>query len=918
MLEENVLHGPPAEVSPVTYSSGTFIYQKLIENIHQEYLFINEIKGDKITHKDFLQYACRLADSLGQYGFTSKNIAALCCENVIEFFIPVVACLFRGIPVVPVNPVYTESELTHALDLTEPDIIFCTSRVVNKVVSLKKRYSNINTIIVIDSDRSTNDVSSLREFINRYSMNVDIYTYKPIQINDIENHIAFIMFSSGTTGLPKGVMITHKNVNVKNATFLESSLNLSPERQSQYAINYLPFFHAFGLHGTINAIIAGKTTVILEKFDFELYIKSIANKSPVVDKYDLSHVERAMVGAGPISEDLEKAVKKRTGIKQVGQGYGLTESTVALTFTPFDTEKHGSCGKLLPHLSAVVKDLETGRNLGPNQTGELCFKGGVIMKGYYKNATANRETFTKDGYMRTGDVGYYDEEGFFYIVDRLKELIKYKGYQVPPAELEAVLLTNSKIKEVAVVGVPDADAGELPLAFVVKQSGVDLTQKEVVEFVKNELTHAFNLVHPDIVFCSDNSAESIIKLKEKFSCIKTVIILNLNQDGTGIQNIHNFISNWSSIKDLDNYRPVDVSINDHIALIMFSSGTTGLPKGVMITHRNFNTRRAVMLDPNVIYKPTTNITLGVLPFFHIFGLNTIITAIQHGRMVVVVEKFDPILYLSCIEKYKIEMIVAAPAILQLLAKSPLVDKFDLSHVKDILVGSAPLSPTLEEAVKKRLPVKYVRQGYSMTEGTATFVSVPPNTERVGSCGKLYPSIIGAVKDIETEENLGPLKTGQLCFKGDAIMKGYYKNEEATKEAFTRDGYLKTGDVGYYDHDGYFYVIDRIKELIKYKGYQVAPAELEAILIAHPNIKDVAVVGIPDASAGELAMAFVVRQLDANLTEDEVKSYLNEYVSNYKRLHGGVKFVDEIPRNSLGKIDRKRVKAIATNIIKSKL
>lgn len=252
----------------------------------------------------------------------------------------------------------------------------------------------------------------------------------------------------------------------------------------------------------------------------------------------------------------------------------------------------------------------------------------------------------------------------------------------------------------------------------------------------------------------------------------------------------------------------------------------------------------VFRDPNVVYKPTTNITLGVLPFFHIFGLNTIITGIQYGRMVVVVEKFDPILYLSCIEKYKIEMIVAAPAILQILAKSPLVEKFDLSHVKDILVGSAPLSPTLEEAVKKRyrhsilynkflfsidpcvtfsfrLPVKYVRQGYSMTEGTATFVSVPPHTEKVGSCGKLYPSVIGAVKDVDTEENLGPLKIGELCFKGDIIMKGYYKNEEATKEAFTRDGYLKTGDVGYYDHEGYFYVIDRIKELIKYKGYQVS-------------------------------------------------------------------------------------------------
>lgn len=177
----------------------------------------------------------------------------------------------------------------------------------------------------------------------------------------------------------------------------------------------------------------------------------------------------------------------RTGIRQIGQGYGLTESTVALTVTPYDIEKHGSCGKLLPHLSAVVKDLKSGRNLGPNQTGELCFKGGVIMKGYYKNEAANRETFTKDGYMRTGDVGYYDEDGFFYIVDRLKELIKYKGYQVAPAELEAVLLTHSKIKEAAVVGLPDADSGELPLAFVVKQPEVDLTQKEVEEFVKSKI-----------------------------------------------------------------------------------------------------------------------------------------------------------------------------------------------------------------------------------------------------------------------------------------------------------------------------------------------------------------------------------------------------------------------------------------------
>lgn len=165
----------------------------------------------------------------------------------------------------------------------------------------------------------------------------------------------------------------------------------------------------------------------------------------------------------------------------------MTESTVALTLTPVGGEKPGSCGKLVPNLTAVVKDLETDRNLGPNQDGELCFKGGVIMKGYYKNDAANKETFTVDGYLRTGDIGHYDEEGYFYIVDRLKELIKYKGYQVAPAELEGVLMTNPKIMEVGVVGLPDADSGELPIAFVVKRPGVDLTSDEVVDYVKSKM-----------------------------------------------------------------------------------------------------------------------------------------------------------------------------------------------------------------------------------------------------------------------------------------------------------------------------------------------------------------------------------------------------------------------------------------------
>ncbi|KRT86146.1 AMP-binding protein, partial [Oryctes borbonicus] len=201
-----------------------------------------------------------------------------------------------------------------------------------------------------------------------------------------------------------------------------------------------------------------------------------------------------------------------------------------------------------------------------------------------------------------------------------------------------------------------------------------------------------------------------------------------------------------------------------------------------------------------------------------------------------------------------------------------------------------------------------RQGFGMTElGCA--MTTPEGKERLGSVGTLAPSLLCVIRDINTGENLGPYKRGEICIKGPTIMKGYYKNEKATKETFTEDGWMKTGDIAYYDEDEYFFVVDRIKELIKYKGFQIAPAELEQILLTNPKIHDAGVIGIPNEDCGEIPLAFVVKQSSANLCEAEVHEHLARFVSKNKYLYGGVRFVDEIPRTPSGKILRKELKKL---------
>lgn len=248
-----------------------------------------------------------------------------------------------------------------------------------------------------------------------------------------------------------------------------------------------------------------------------------------------------------------------------------------------------------------------------------------------------------------------------------------------------------------------------------------------------------------------------------------------------------------------------------------------------------------------------------------------------------------------------------PPLILFLVKTPLFEKYDLSSLKIVLCGAAPLSKELEDQLRERFNNEIVvLQAYGQTEVTLGVLYCEFATAKPGSVGEVIKGTYAKVID-KNGKSLGPNKVGELCFKGPMIMKGYRNNQNETLSTIDKDGWLHSGDLGYYDEDKQFFIVDRLKELIKYKGYQVPPAELEGLLITHSKIRDAGVIGIPDEVSGELPFAFVVKETNSDLTEKEVKDFVAKNASNPKWLRGGVKFVDVIPRNPSGKILRREMR-----------
>lgn len=351
----------------------------------------------------------------------------------------------------------------------------------------------------------------------------------------------------------------------------------------------------------------------------------------------------------------------------------------------------------------------------------------------------------------------------------------------------------------------------------------------------------------------------------------------------------------------------------HLAVLPYSSGTTGVPKGVMLTHRNLIANVAqceVMMDLD-----HNDRVLAVLPFFHIYGMTVLLNlALTTRASLVTMAKFDLVEFLGHVQNLKCTYVFIAPPIAVALAKHPIIEQFDLSSLRTIFSGAAPLDGETAERASERIGAR-VMQGYGMTELSPVSHSTPAsrNDIPVSSIGVLTPNTQAKLVNIETGEEIteigedGSTAAGELWVRGPQVMAGYLGRPDATAETLDEDGFLHTGDIAIYTEDGgYFTIVDRLKELIKYKGYQIAPAELEALLLSHPKVMDAACIGVLDEDKQEIPKAFVVPAPESELTEEDVIEFVASRVAPHKKVRS-VEFIEQVPKSSAGKILRKELR-----------
>jgi acyl-CoA synthetase (AMP-forming)/AMP-acid ligase II len=352
---------------------------------------------------------------------------------------------------------------------------------------------------------------------------------------------------------------------------------------------------------------------------------------------------------------------------------------------------------------------------------------------------------------------------------------------------------------------------------------------------------------------------------------------------------------------------VEIDPATAVAVLPYSSGTTGVAKGVMLTHRNIvaNVEQSLAL---IRYAPEDRV-IAVLPFFHIYGLTVLMNMVlAAGGALVVLPRFDLAEFLTALADQKVTRAMVAPPVVLALAKHPSVADYDLSALEVVFSGAAPLDGDLAAACAARLGCA-VQQGYGMTELSPVTNAQPygaPNN-KAGSIGPLVPNTEARVVNVATGEDVGVGESGELLIRGPQVMLGYLGRKAETDATIDPDGWLHTGDLAMVDADGDWFILDRVKELIKYKGYQVPPAELEAVLLNHPSIVDAAVIAGHDADGEEIPHAFIVVRPENPLTAEEVQEYVASKVAPYKKVRA-VTFVDAIPKSASGKILRKDLRA----------
>ncbi|XP_019173698.1 PREDICTED: 4-coumarate--CoA ligase-like 5 [Ipomoea nil] len=465
--------------------------------------FIDAATGRQLSFSDVWRAVESVATSLSlDMGIRKGHVVLLLSPNSIFFPIICLAVMSLGAVITTTNPLNTPREIGKQISDSKPVLAFTVTELLPKLAD-----SNL-PVVLIGGDSSSTPKTNLRIVSRLEEMMKKAPSQTRFKERVTQDDTATLLYSSGTTGASKGVVSSHRNLIAMVQTVV-GRFRLDDDEETQTFICTVPMFHIYGLAAFATGLLAsGSTIVVLSKFEMDEMLSSInkyrASYLPLVppilvalinfansikNKYDLSSLKKVLSGGAPLSREvIEGFVEKYPGVT-ILQGYGLTESTGigASTDSLEESRKYGTAGLLSPSMEARIVDPDSGELLPVNRTGELWLRGPCIMKGYFSNEEATASTLDSNGWLRTGDLCYIDDDGFIFVVDRLKELIKYKGYQVPPAELEALLLTHPEVADAAVIPFPDKDVGQFPMVYVVRKTGSSISENAVMDFVGKQV-----------------------------------------------------------------------------------------------------------------------------------------------------------------------------------------------------------------------------------------------------------------------------------------------------------------------------------------------------------------------------------------------------------------------------------------------
>jgi acyl-CoA synthetase (AMP-forming)/AMP-acid ligase II/enoyl-CoA hydratase/carnithine racemase len=487
-----IFKSPHPDLSLPEMSLSDVVLQKA-QKLGEKPAFIDGLSGRTITYSQMRVGVERMAAALIGKGLRKGDVLALFSPNLPEYAIAFNAAALAGAAVTTANPLSSVDDLAHQLAETQSKFVITVSALLTKVKAAIQKTA-VQEIFLFDTFDNNDEFISVKDLMESKEP-------LPKVIIDPKEDLVALPYSSGTTGLPKGVMLTHSNI-VSN---ISQFLSLQNASESDIVLSVLPFFHIYGMTVIVNGMMAiGATAVTLPQFEVERYLRTLQDykvtqtyvapplvlllaKHPLVDKFDLSSLRLIYSGAAPLDADLSEACATRLKCA-VTQGYGMTEASPGISTGYADNKKNkaGTVGQLLPNTSCRLIDLVTKEDVGIGQEGELWVQGPQVMKGYFKNPAETAKMLDEDQWLHTGDVASIDSDGFLRVLDRVKELIKYKGFQVAPAELEGLLLSHPSVADAAVIPSPDNESGEVPIALVVKKGSV--SENELIDFVAEKVT----------------------------------------------------------------------------------------------------------------------------------------------------------------------------------------------------------------------------------------------------------------------------------------------------------------------------------------------------------------------------------------------------------------------------------------------